>query len=100
MEAPPITTVDDLVSRLRKVRYKTYNMKSDGVKLKTKQSRMLTPQQAVGEFNRCFELDIIHPGSKQNEEEIASCMLYDLANIPLAMIKHRKMCEIFDIDDY
>lgn len=88
------TTVDDLVKGLRRTRYKMYNMKSDGQTLNKKASRMLTPGQTVGYFNQCFQMDL--DVKSKNEDEMA-CMLYDLANVPLQMVKERQYNELFSI---
>jgi hypothetical protein len=91
-QTTPSTTVEDLVTRLRRVRYKMYNMQADGVILKKRPSRMLNPTQTVSYFNQCFQLDM--DTSFKSEDQMA-CMLYDLANVPLEMVKQR---EIFSDD--
>lgn len=79
-------TADALVRKLRSVGYHRFLKRSDGIKNKRGQSRMLTPGAAVTHFDRCFQLGIC--ASPSDEEN--ACALFDLAHLPLEMVLLRR----------
>lgn len=89
-DSEPVT-LDNLSWRLERARYWRKRMREEAVDfsefgLDKKRFHRKTPKSACNYFNHYFLLEL--PNMPKSDDE-ASCMLFDLANLPTEMVRSR-----------